>query len=385
MAKSKPEGYLSAKESRRISKENRKITSALEKQRKRKNVPESEYITEMKDPNNAVEFDNLHTYFFTDAGTVKSVDGVTFEVPIGKTVGVVGESGCGKSVTSLSLMQLLQRPQGQIVEGEIRLNIGDKAYDVAKMPNEKMLELRGNFVSMIFQEPMTALNPVFRIGDQLDEVIALHDGEGKSDDDIKARSIEMLEMVGIANSEGVYKMFPHELSGGMRQRVMIAMALACNPKIIIADEPTTALDVTIQAQVLDLLRNLKDKINSSIMFITHDLGVIAEMADYVVVMYAGRIVEKGTADEIFYHPAHPYTIGLMASKPVVGKQVDKLYSIPGKVPNPINMPNYCYFKDRCEMCVGACNGEYPPEISLSETHKVSCYRYSEGQKEGGEE
>ena len=385
MAKSKPEGYLSAKESRRIAKENRKITNALEKQRKRKNVPESEYLTEMKDPNNAVEFDNLHTYFFTDAGTVKSVDGVTFEIPLGKTVGVVGESGCGKSVTSLSLMQLLQRPQGQIVEGEIRLNLGDKAYDVAKMPYEKLLQLRGNFVSMIFQEPMTALNPVFRIGAQLDEVIELHDGDGKSSDEIKARSIELLEMAGIANSEGVYKMFPHELSGGMRQRVMIAMALACNPKIIIADEPTTALDVTIQAQVLDLLRNLKDKINSSIMFITHDLGVIAEMADYVVVMYAGRIVEKGTADEIFYHPAHPYTIGLMASKPVVGKQVDKLYSIPGKVPNPINMPNYCYFKDRCEMCVGGCDGEYPPEISLSETHKVSCYRYCENNKEGGEE
>ncbi|MCH5316836.1 MAG: ABC transporter ATP-binding protein [Eubacterium sp.] len=384
MAKSKPEGYLSAKESRRISKENRKITSALEKKRKRKNVPESEYITEMKDPSNAVEFDNLHTYFFTDAGTVKSVDGVTFEVPLGKTVGVVGESGCGKSVTSLSLMQLLQRPQGQIVEGEIRLNLGDKAYDVAKMPNEKLLELRGNFVSMIFQEPMTALNPVFRIGAQLDEVIALHDGEGKSEADVKARSIELLEMVGIANSDGVYQMFPHELSGGMRQRVMIAMALACNPKIIIADEPTTALDVTIQAQVLDLLRNLKDKINSSIMFITHDLGVIAEMADYVVVMYAGRVVEKGTADDIFYHPAHPYTIGLMASKPVVGKQVDKLYSIPGKVPNPINMPNYCYFKDRCEMCVGGCDGEYPPEISISDTHKVSCYRYCENNKEGGE-
>lgn len=384
MAKNKPEGYLSAKESRKISKENRKITSALEKQRKRKNVPESEYLTTMRNPNNAVEFDNLHTYFFTDAGTVKSVDGVTFDIPIGKTVGVVGESGCGKSVTSLSLMQLLQRPQGQIVEGEIRLNLGDKAYDVAKMPYEKLLDLRGNFVSMIFQEPMTALNPVFRIGAQLDEVIELHDGDGKSEADIKARSIELLELAGIANSEGVYKMFPHELSGGMRQRVMIAMALACNPKIIIADEPTTALDVTIQAQVLDLLRNLKDKINSSIMFITHDLGVIAEMADFVVVMYAGRIVEKGTADDIFYHPAHPYTIGLMASKPVVGKQVDKLYSIPGKVPNPINMPNYCYFKDRCEMCVEGCNGEYPPEISLSETHKVSCYRWAEAQKEGGE-
>ena len=377
MAKKKTEGYLSAKESRQISKQNRKITNEFEKKRKRKNVPESEYLTKMKDDKNAVEFDNLHTYFFTDAGTVKSVDGVSFEVPIGKTVGIVGESGCGKSVTSLSLMQLLQRPQGQVVEGEIRLNLGDKAVDVTKMPRQKMQEIRGNRVSMIFQEPMTSLNPVFRIGRQIEEVLELHNGEGKSKEDIKARTIELLEMVGIANSEGVYKMYPHELSGGMRQRVMIAIALACNPKVIIADEPTTALDVTIQAQILDLLRQLKDKINSSIMLITHDLGVIAEMADYIVVMYAGRVVEKGTAEEIFEHPSHPYTIGLMASKPVVGKKVDKLYSIPGKVPNPVDMPNYCYFKDRCEMCVEGCQGAYPPEISLSETHKVSCYRYCE--------
>ena len=376
MAKKQTEGYMSAKESRRISKENRKITNQFEKQRKRKNVPESEYLTTMHDPQNAVEFDNLHTYFFTDTGTVKSVDGVTFNVPIGKTVGVVGESGCGKSVTSLSLMQLIQRPQGQIVEGEIRLNLGHgKAYDVVKTPQQQMQHLRGNYVSMIFQEPMTSLNPVFRIGAQLDEVIALHDGENKSKDEVKKRTVELLEMVGIANSEGVYKMYPHELSGGMRQRVMIAMALACNPRIIIADEPTTALDVTIQAQILDLLRNLKDKINSSIMLITHDLGVIAEMADYVVVMYAGRVVEKGTAQEIFENPAHPYTIGLMASKPVVGKKVDRLYSIPGKVPNPVNMPNYCYFKDRCEMCVDACQGKYPEVIKLSDTHEVSCYRY----------
>ena len=384
MAK-KQEGYLSAKESRRISKENRRITDQYEKRRKRRNVPESEYVTEMHDKKNAVEFDNLHTYFFTDTGVVKSVDGVSFEVPIGKTVGVVGESGCGKSVTSLSLMQLLQRPQGQIVEGSIRLNLGDgKAYDIAKTPTEKMQGLRGNYVSMIFQEPMTSLNPVFRIGAQIDEVIALHEGEGKTKEDIKKRTIEMLEMVGIANSEGVYKMFPHELSGGMRQRVMIAMALACNPKIIIADEPTTALDVTIQAQILDLLRNLKDRINSSIMLITHDLGVIAEMADYVVVMYAGRVVEKGTVEEIFTNPSHPYTIGLMASKPVVGKKVDRLYSIPGKVPNPVNMPDYCYFKDRCELQLPCCGGEYPCEISLSPTHKVSCYRYYEENRKAGE-
>ena len=376
MAKKKNDGYLSAKESRRISRENRKITNAYEKARKRKNVPESEYLTTMHDPNNAVEFDNLHSYFFTDTGVVRAVDGVSFNVPIGKTVGVVGESGCGKSVTSLSLMQLLQRPQGQTVEGEIRLNIGgNKAYDVTKAPNSVMQKLRGNYVSMIFQEPMTALNPVFRIGEQIEEVLKLHDDDHRTEEQFKARTIELLEMVGIANSEGVYRMYPHELSGGMRQRVVIAMALACNPRIIIADEPTTALDVTIQAQILDLLRQLKNKTNSSIMFITHDLGVIAEMADYVVVMYAGRVVEKGTAEEIFYHPAHPYTIGLMNSKPVVGKKVDELYSIPGKVPNPINMPKYCYFRDRCEMCVEQCSGEYPKEIQISDTHFVSCYRF----------
>ena len=375
MAK-KQEGYLSGKEARRISKENCKITNQFEKKRKRKNVPESEYLTQMHDASNAVEFDNLHTYFFTDTGVVKSVDGVSFEVPIGKTVGVVGESGCGKSVTSLSLMQLLQRPQGQIVEGSIRLNLGDgKAYDIAKTPTEKMQGLRGNYVSMIFQEPMTSLNPVFRIGAQIDEVIALHEGEGKTKEDIKKRTIEMLEMVGIANSEGVYTMFPHELSGGMRQRIMIAIALACSPTLIIADEPTTALDVTIQAQILDLLQNLKDKLNSSIMLITHDLGVVAGMADYVVVMYAGRVVEKGTADEIFHHPGHPYTIGRMKSKPVVGKKVDALYNIPGSVPNPVNMPNYCYFRDRCEMRCDQCDGKYPPEIKISDTHYVSCYRF----------
>ena len=371
------DGYLSGKESRRISKENRKITAALEKKRKRKNVPESEYLTEMKNPENTVEFENLRTYFYTDAGTVKSVDSVSFSIPMGKTVGVVGESGCGKSVTSLSLMQLLQRPQGQIVDGAIRLNTGDKVYDITKTPETVMQHLRGNFMSMIFQEPMTSLNPVFKIGDQVDEVLLFHKSGYETKEAAKKRTIELLEMVGIANSEGVYNMYPHELSGGMRQRIVIAMALACSPKLIIADEPTTALDVTIQAQILDLLRGLKDKINSSIMLITHDLGVIAEMADYVVVMYSGRVVEAGTAKEIFSNPSHPYTIGLMASKPVVGKHVDKLYSIPGKVPNPINMPNYCYFRDRCDKRKGCCDGAYPGEISLSETHRVSCYLYDE--------
>lgn len=373
--KSKKANYISARESHRISRENRRITNAIEKQRNRKNVPPSEYLTEMRDPKNVVEFDDLHTYFFTDIGTVKAVDGVTFDVPQGKTVGVVGESGCGKSVTSLSLMQLVQRPQGQIVSGAIRVNAGDKVYDIAKTPTSVMEHIRGNYVSMIFQEPMTSLNPVFRAGAQIDEVIKLHNPE-MSDEAVKQRTLEMLDLVNIANKEGVYMMYPHELSGGMRQRIMIAMALACNPKLIIADEPTTALDVTIQAQILDLLRNLKDKINSSIMLITHDLGVVADMADYVVVMYAGKIIEKGTAEEVFLHPSHPYTIGLMASKPAVGKEVERLYSIPGTVPNPINMPDYCYFKDRCERCIGACSGQYPPEIKLSDTHSVSCYLYA---------
>ena len=374
MAKKNNSGYMSARESRRISRENRKITKEYEKRYKRKNVPEAEYLTEMRDPANALEIEGLRTYFFTDIGTSKAVDGVSFDVPRGKTVGVVGESGCGKSVTSLSIMQLLQRPVGQIVDGSIRLNLGDKAYDITKTPLDVMQKLRGNYMSMIFQEPMTSLNPVFRIGAQIDEVLELH-WLGHNEEEIRSRTVELLEMVGIANAEGVYKLYPHELSGGMRQRAMIAMALACDPKIIIADEPTTALDVTIQAQILDLLRSLKDQINSAIMIITHDLGVIAEMADYVVVMYAGRVVEKGTAQEIFKDPAHPYTIGLMASKPVVGKKVGKLYSIPGKVPNPINMPGYCYFKDRCESCVEKCGGGYPAEIRLSPTHSVSCYLY----------
>ena len=326
-----------------------------------------------------LELKDLHTFFRTKKGIVKAVNGVSYSVEAGRTLGVVGESGSGKSVSAMSILQLLDG-NGYIDSGEILF----EGRDLTKLTEKEMYSVRGNDISVIFQEPMTSLNPVFRIGAQIDEVIALHDGEGKSKEDIKKRTVEMLEMVGIANSQGVYEMYPHELSGGMRQRVMIAMALACNPKVIIADEPTTALDVTIQAQILDLLRSLKDRINSSIMLITHDLGVIAEMADYVVVMYAGRVVEKGTAQEIFANPAHPYTIGLMASKPIVGKKVDRLYSIPGKVPNPVNMPNYCYFKDRCEMALPCCDGEYPCEISLSPTHKVSCYRYYENNRKAGE-
>ena len=379
----KSTGYISARESRKISKQNIKITRAYEKKRERKNVPESEYLTKMKNPENVVEFDNLHTYFFTDIGTVKAVDGVSFDVPIGKTVGIVGESGCGKSVTSMSLMQLVQRPTGQTVAGEMRLNLGDKAYDVAQMPIEAMQQIRGNIISMIFQEPMTSLNPVFRIGFQLDEVISLHNPE-MTKEEVKARSIDAIKMVGIADAEGVYNRYPHELSGGMRQRIVIAMALVCNPRLIIADEPTTALDVTIQAQILELLRDLKSKINASIMLITHDLGVIAEMADYVVVMYAGRVVEKGLAHEVFLDPRHPYTIGLMESKPVINKTVERLYSIPGAVPNPVNMPDYCYFRDRCEKCVERCSGAYPHEMHITDTHIVSCWLYFDEDKGGAQ-
>ena len=326
-----------------------------------------------------LEVKNLKTFFKTRNGIVKAVNDVSYSIYPGKTLGIVGESGSGKSVSAMSVLRLLDA-NGYIAGGTVTFD----GQDLSKVTTEQMYHIRGNRISVIFQEPMTSLNPVFRIGAQIDEVIALHEGEGKTKEDIKKRTIEMLETVGIANSNGVYEMYPHELSGGMRQRVMIAMALACNPKIIIADEPTTALDVTIQAQILDLLRNLKDRINSSIMLITHDLGVIAEMADYVVVMYAGRVVEKGTVEEIFAHPSHPYTIGLMASKPVVGKKVDRLYSIPGKVPNPVDMPDYCYFKDRCEMQLPCCSGEYPCEISLSPTHKVSCYRYYEENRKAGE-
>jgi len=372
--------HISPRESAKITRANRKITDAIEKRRDRRNVPESEYLTTMNDPDNVVEFDNLHTYFFTDIGTVKAVDGVSFEIPKGKSVGVVGESGCGKSVTALSLMQLVQRPQGQIIEGAIRFDDGEKVYDVSKTPTQVMETIRGAKISMIFQEPMTSLNPVFRTGDQIDEVVKLHNPE-MTEEEVKALSLKMIDMVGIANNTGVYQMYPHELSGGMRQRVMIAMALACNPKLIIADEPTTALDVTIQAQILDLLRNLKDKINSSIMLITHDLGVIAEMADFVVVMYAGRIVEKGTAEEVFHNPLHPYTVGLMASKPVVNKEVDRLYTIPGSVPNPVNMPDYCYFKDRCNRRMPVCDGAYPKEVYVTPTHMVTCYHYIDEQAE----
>ena len=370
--------YLSSKEIKEIAKANAKVMKALEKKKYRK-ADESEFVTEMKNDKNILEIDNLHTYFFTDQGVVKAVNGVSFNIPQGATVGIVGESGCGKSVTSMSVMRLLQGPTGQIVEGSIRFRSSDgKVYDIAEMPMSEIHRIRGNQISMIFQEPMTSLNPVFTIGEQLDEVTLIH-VPGATKESAKAKSMEMLELVGIAAPERVYKAFPHELSGGMRQRVMISMALACNPRLIIADEPTTALDVTIQAQILDLLRDLKTKINGSIMLITHDLGVIAEMADYVVVMYAGKVIERGTASEIFHDPRHPYTIGLQKSKPTMNSDSDTLFNIPGNVPNPVNMPSHCYFKERCDRCTAECSGDYPCMVQVSPTHYVACHLYG---KEG---
>ena len=407
MAEKKNSHYLSGKEIRAIAKANRKEMNRLEKKKYRR-AAESEFVTEMKDPANILEIEDLHTYFFTDQGVVKAVNGVSFNIPRNKVVGIVGESGCGKSVTSMSVMRLLQGPQGQIVSGSIRFNsydfkrdshgntiptgendesgnpiyeMEDKVYDIAEMPMREIHRIRGRQISMIFQEPMTSLNPVFTIGNQLDEVTFIHT-PGATKETAKNRSMEMLKLVGIAAPERVYNSFPHELSGGMRQRVMISMALACNPRLIIADEPTTALDVTIQAQILDLLRDLKDKINGSIMLITHDLGVIAEMADYVVVMYAGRVIEKGTVQEIFHDPRHPYTIGLQKSKPTMDSDSDTLFNIPGNVPNPVNMPNHCYFKERCDRCIGKCSGDYPGMIQVSPTHFVSCHLYGEEEYHG---
>lgn len=372
--------YLSGKEVRAIAKENAKVMKELEAYKNRK-CDESEYFTEMKGEENILEIDNLHSYFFTEQGVVKAVNGVSFDIPKNKTVGIVGESGCGKSVTSMSVMRLLQGPTGQIVSGEIRFHAKEQIFDIAKMPMRDIHKIRGSEIAMIFQEPMTSLNPIFTIGEQLDEVTFINK-KGASKEEAKAKSIEMLNLVGIAMPERVYGAYPHELSGGMRQRVMIAMALASDPRLIIADEPTTALDVTIQAQILDLLRDLKDKIDGSIMLITHDLGIIAEMADYVVVMYAGRVIEKGTVEEIFHNPLHPYTIGLQKSKPTVDSSSDELYNIPGNVPNPVNMPNHCYFKERCAMCKEKCSGDYPGMIQVSPTHFVSCHLYEEGQNNG---
>lgn len=319
-----------------------------------------------------LEIKNLNTYFYTQAGTVKAVNDVSFKINEGETVCVVGESGCGKSVTAMSILRLVPNPPGKIVSGEIMY----KGKDLVKLSEGELRDVRGNEISVIFQEPMTSLNPVFTIGYQISESLMLHKNISK--EEAKKAAIETLKLVGIPRAESIFESYPHELSGGMRQRAMIAMAISCDPKLLIADEPTTALDVTIQAQILDIMRDLKSKIGTSIMMITHDLGVVAEMADYVVVMYAGKVVEEAPVLELFKNPLHPYTIGLLKSKPSINDKVDRLYSIRGQVPNPVNMPENCYFCERCDNAKDKCHEKQPHLVQVNDIHKVACWLYEEG-------
>jgi len=317
--------------------------------------------------------EDLRVYFHTSRGIAKAVDGTSFEMHENETLAIVGESGCGKSVTAMSILGLVDEPG--VIEKGSKINYLGKgdAINLADTSVRELQSIRGNEISMIFQEPMTSLNPVFRVGTQITEVILLH--EKISKEDAKKRAIEMLTLVGIARPEKVFSDYPHQLSGGMRQRVMIAMALACNPKILIADEPTTALDVTIQAQILTLMNELKTKTGTAIMLITHDLGVVAQMADRVNVMYAGKIVETATVHEIFKNPKHPYTKGLMASMPSLVQEGKKLQTIEGNVPNAMFLPEGCYFADRCPQATEQCRASQPHLQKVGDEHMVSCFLY----------
>ena len=393
MRKVKNPNVLTLKESREIIKSNLREMKRLEKIKREAKTPD-QFTTFMKCNDNVLEIEDLETHFFTDNGVVRSVNKISLDIPKDSIVGLVGESGCGKSVTSLSVMQLVQAPQGQVTGGEIRFNSGELGknengeslcYDITKMPTLDMCRIRGKDISMIFQEPMTSLNPVFTIGYQIEEVFFLQNPEATKEEATK-KAIDMLALVGIPMPETIVNYYPHQLSGGMRQRVMIAIALTGNPKLIIADEPTTALDVTIQSQILKLLKKVQADCNASVVLITHDLGVVAEMADYVVVMYAGKIVEKGTVYEIFDNPMHPYTVGIQKAKPSLASDaVSELYSIPGNVPNPINIPDECLFKGRCNRRCGKCEGKYPKEIKITETHSVFCHLYDEERGESNEQ
>ena len=323
----------------------------------------------MSENDTILKVNGLKTYFYQASGVSKAVDGVSFSLRQGTTMGIVGESGSGKSVTSASVMRLMPAKTGKIVDGSIIFD----GVDIRNLSEAQMEKFRGDECCMIFQNPMTSLDPVFKIGHQMVEMIREHEKISKKDAWNKA--VEALKLVGIPEAEKRMDAYPHELSGGMRQRIMIAMALVCNPKLLIADEPTTALDVTIQAQILDLMRKLKEEMDMSIMLITHDLGVVAEMADYVVVMYAGNVVEKGKVLDIFQNPMHPYTIGLLKSKPIIGKtnHNERLYSIPGQVPNPINMPENCHFNERCEFCQEGCKEKEPKLVHVGNGHYVACF------------
>ena len=325
--------------------------------------------------NNILEIKNLHTYFYTDSGVIKSVDGVDIELREGTTLGIVGESGSGKSVTALSVMGLLMGTTGKVAEGEILF----EGRDLTKLDDEERRKMRGEKISMIFQEPMTSLNPVMKIGDQITECILMHNNISKQE--AWDTAVEMLKLTGVPRVERMMKEYPFQLSGGQRQRVMIAMALVCKPKILIADEPTTALDVTIQAQILDLMENLKQKTGTSILFITHDLGVVAEVCDDVVVMYSGRVVEKGDVRSIFASPSHPYTRGLLASIPKLGECAEELESIPGNVPNPKYMPQGCKFAPRCSCAFDKCREEEPGFYDVGGGHMSRCWLC---EKKGGD-
>jgi peptide/nickel transport system ATP-binding protein len=310
---------------------------------------------------------DLRTSFFMRDGEVRAVDGVAFDIDDGRTVGLVGESGCGKSVTALSIIQLLPKGTGRIVGGEIQF----QGKDLARLGNDEMRRIRGNEISMIFQEPMTSLNPVMTVGDQIAETVRLHQGASRAE--ARERALEMLSLVKIAEPRRRIDNFPHQFSGGQRQRVMIAMALACTPKLLIADEPTTALDVTIQAQILELIGELRQRLGMSVLLITHDLGIVAERADKVAVMYAGKIVESAKPEVIFTRPKHPYTIGLLNSMPGRRAPKTRLEAIPGMVPNPLNWPTGCRFRDRCARADARCAQTQPPLVEMEKQHRVACF------------
>ncbi len=319
--------------------------------------------------NELLKVENLKTYFFTHEGTVKAVDGISFSIKRGETLGLVGESGCGKSVTALSIMRLIPHPPGRIVSGEIY----SEGKNLLKYNEKEMRNIRGRKISMIFQEPMTSLDPVFTIGHEIKEAVRLHSSVNKKD--ARDKTIETLRVVGMPDAEKRINNYPHELSGGMRQRAMIAMALCCNPALLIADEPTTALDVTIQAQILRLINELKDEFGASVLLITHDLGVVAEMCDNVAVMYAGHIVEHTDVDTIFSNPLHPYTKGLNKSIPRLDVDMERLETIKGLVPNLIDLPSGCPFHPRCSYCSAKCMKEMPVLKEAADNHLVKCHLY----------
>jgi oligopeptide transport system ATP-binding protein len=337
-------------------------------------VARTDYETEAPSTNGdapVLDVRNLQTYFFTRAGVVQAVDDVSFSVGAGETLGIVGESGCGKSVTSLSIMRLIPSPPGKIIGGQILLRVGDTERDLVKLDDAALRKVRGNDIAMIFQDPMTSLNPVYTVGNQLCEPLMLHLGLSKKA--AEERAIDLLKRVGIPGAEDRFHAYPHQFSGGMRQRVMIAMALACNPKVLIADEPTTALDVTIQAQILDLMVGLNRDFGTAIVLITHDLGVVAEVCQRVVVMYAGKVVEEASAQDLFTSPQHPYTVGLLSSIPVLGDSVkEKLVPIGGLPPDLLNPPEGCRFAPRCSRRQAKC-AEPPPLAPVGKNRKAACW------------